>query len=408
MTANQTTLGGTVWGLAMINSGGQHGNLFRISDGIDSNSAWDAGRPGLPINVVFYNPDPLLISALRFKPASTDFMLGWTFSGSTDGVTWTSIASGANSTTAITTIEFPAVGPFRYHRWQVLSTTDGAWLNHVETNMLGIVDLLADPIVTTFDGADKLYVALAPSDSSATTSAVSHAIFAPTSDGTSYVYKPHLPIFSQPKLWSHYNGTLYAITDAPEGAYALKTMDYEGLLQGLAQGGTLGWDESTQRPWTGKWLPWTQIVATADEDPSGAIFPASSYGSGELPYKAMDGISSGSSATSFWGSYNETSAWWKVQFPYPLRISALRHYNRYNSTYAAITGRYWADTAMEVPLGDAFTLTGSWASLDVFSTDSPIETDTIYFQKTNGNPYSGIGEIVITATHYEIFYEVKP
>jgi hypothetical protein len=150
---------------------------------------------------------------------------------------------------------------------------------------------------------------------------------------------------------------------------------------------------------------WTQPVFTNYTTADGSRITAgneqTTTSPQEFAWKAMDGYTSGSDR--FWGT-TITPTWWKVVFPYKVLITRLIHYNRYDGAYANIEGRYWADEALDQPIGDAFSSGSvSWGTVTVYD-GTAIPTDRIYFQKTGGNQYSGIGEVVITAR--KITYEV--
>jgi hypothetical protein len=204
--------------------------------------------------------------------------------------------------------------------------------------------------------------------------------------------------------WAHYNGTFYSLAaaTAPAGAYPITQVEYTALSYRIASGDTLHW-YSGQRPYVT--TDWTQPVFTSYKASDGSSILASSEdGSYAYAWKAMDGNTSGADGN-FWCTANSTTGWWQVVFPYKIRMTKLVHYNRNNSSYASITGRYWTSSTMTTPIGASFTLATSWGTSTRYdSTTTPIITDTIYFQKTAGNAYSGIGEVVLTAR--KISYEV--
>jgi hypothetical protein len=201
--------------------------------------------------------------------------------------------------------------------------------------------------------------------------------------------------------WAHYEGQFYRRDSAPSGAYPLAQEQVDALNYSIAAGDTLAW-YADQRPYTT--ASWSQPVFTGYTAGDGSVISAGNYQDGysEYPWKAMDGkIGDGN----FWGT-TTTTTWWKVVFPYKILLTGLVHYNRYDGQYAAINGRYWADEAATIPIGDAISApaTSNWSTTVYSSTASPIVTDRIRFEKTGGNVNGGIGEIVITAR--KISYEV--
>lgn len=147
-----------------------------------------------------------------------------------------------------------------------------------------------------------------------------------------------------------------------------------------------------------KWTAWIQPVFTTYTASDGSVISASSEGTSwnGHAWRAMDGHTSGGDGN-FWGTTGTSTGWWKVVFPYKIAITKLVHYNRDNTSYSSITGQYFADVAMTIPIGSSFTNTTSWGTTTVYDSSTPIVTDTIYFNKTAGNNSSGIGELVITA-----------
>jgi len=147
-----------------------------------------------------------------------------------------------------------------------------------------------------------------------------------------------------------------------------------------------------------KWTTWAQPVFTTYTASDGSVISASSEGTSwdGHAWRAMDGHTSGGDGN-FWGTTGTSTGWWKVVFPYKIAITKLVHYNRDNTSYSSITGQYFADVAMTIPIGSSFINTTSWGTTTVYDSSTPIVTDTIYFNKTAGNNSSGIGELVITA-----------
>ena len=141
------------------------------------------------------------------------------------------------------------------------------------------------------------------------------------------------------------------------------------------------------------WQDWTQPVLTSDnfETPEGVIVcSASSYFRGNEPseynnpYKAMDGNFSYTNTS--WASDNATSAWWKVVFPYYLKISAISYLGRYTTT-----SNIYSDE------GQTLIGTVSGSSTTEITVDDVV-TNTIYVE-VQGTATVGIGEIEITAQY---------
>lgn len=161
-----------------------------------------------------------------------------------------------------------------------------------------------------------------------------------------------------------------------------------------------------------KWVAWTQPVLTSDNDSSGVVVSASSMGTGENPYKVMDGVKSGTltgASSNYWGALTG-DAWWKVKFPYKIKITGLTHYNRYEgtqATYRGVIGRFYADQALTIPIGDQIdTPDTNWYATSIANIPAEgIVTDTIIFKKNDTVLYSGIGELVITAMKAELSTE---
>jgi hypothetical protein len=150
-----------------------------------------------------------------------------------------------------------------------------------------------------------------------------------------------------------------------------------------------------------KWVPWTQPVFTADDMGSIGVVSASSYYSDYSAKGALDGVKSGNLMNTTWGTNNSTTGWWKLVLPYKIKITAINFYNGYIGTANKnIQGRFYADTAKTTPIGDAIsTPVDSWYLTQIANIPAEgVYTDTLYFEKTGGNAYAGIGELEITAT----------
>lgn len=383
MTGNQMTIGGSVWGI--YESGGQTGNLWKISDK-NGSSYWDAGRPGLPINVIFYNPNPVLATSVYFYNYSSDGINNYNFSGSNDNSTWTQLSIGTGKghnqqwTDTITTST-----PYKYFRLQVTQTLDSSgWLNLREVTISGTENVVADPVVSDLGSDSVRMFAVVPV--------------------TDYPY-------------AHYEGTIYDIADAPAGAFGITAEEKTELEDAVSDGGTLSW-YSDQRPYVDKYVAWTQPVLTSDSTLTvlGTVTAsASSYYSGEEPWEGMNGIHSGT-GHDYWASSGASGTavgeWWKIVFPYQINITGLTYYNRYNhdGTWSNVTGQFWTSSGRTTSIGNSFgpTGNGNWTATAITGIPaSGVLTDTIYLYFTAAaTKYAAVGEIDITATRRDMLYEV--
>ena len=148
------------------------------------------------------------------------------------------------------------------------------------------------------------------------------------------------------------------------------------------------------------WHPWEQTVFTADNMGTLGVVSASSSVSTFTPKGALDGVKSGTDQNNTWVTNDSKTGWWKLVLPYKIKITAINFYNGiYGAQAKNIQGRFYADEAMTIPIGDAIsTPTSSWYCTPIENIQTGgIITDTLYFSKTGGNAYAGIGEIEITA-----------
>ena len=153
-------------------------------------------------------------------------------------------------------------------------------------------------------------------------------------------------------------------------------------------------------------VSWTQPILTSNstETSLGTVeVSAGSEYSTYNAYKALDGIKSGTIATTGWG-VNNTSAttWWQIKFPYKIKITGLTGYQRYDSNPANANtiGQFYTSSDKTTPIGDIYTnnISTNWNAVAVSGIPSEgIITDTIYFEKTGGGSYGGLGELEITA-----------
>ena len=148
-----------------------------------------------------------------------------------------------------------------------------------------------------------------------------------------------------------------------------------------------------------KWNPWTQPVLTSNTSYGVVTCSAESTTTGQKAFNASDGVKSGT-AYSHWVS-DASTGWWQWKLPVKLKITKIVFYNRYGDNLN-ITGRFYTDSSKTIPIGNSFSPAAtSWAAVTVYDNAEGILTDTIYFDKTAGSQYNGIGELEITATVLE-------
>lgn len=144
---------------------------------------------------------------------------------------------------------------------------------------------------------------------------------------------------------------------------------------------------------------WVQPVFTSNTGPNGEVVSSTYTESTHYAYKAMDGIKLISNDSSDFNGYKWYSTW-TLTLPYYITITGLVHYNRYYTSRSHLTGRFYADLEKTIPIGNSFsTPDSSWYKTTIAGIPSEgIYTNTIYFVKTAGDDYNGIGELEITAT----------
>lgn len=159
--------------------------------------------------------------------------------------------------------------------------------------------------------------------------------------------------------------------------------------------------------WKYQYDAWTQPIATGNTtavEGGNMITTAGSNNSGYSQiYGALDGVKSGSNQQKTWMPTTSTT-WWQVKFPYKIKITGLTHYNS-RGDYSAdrpVIGRYYTSSDLTTPIGDEIsTPNTNWYATEITGIPQDgILTDTIYFNKTGGGTYAGIGELEITATKY--------
>lgn len=154
-----------------------------------------------------------------------------------------------------------------------------------------------------------------------------------------------------------------------------------------------------------QWITWGQPVATSyvTQVPlpgggTGSMVISSSVDSQGAAWKAMDGAAS-SSNNGWRAGTGASPQWWQVKFPYPIKILGLKHTNTNTNDSSSVTGRFYTGSNKAVPIGNTFTTPSNNAVVTAIA-NIPTEgvlTDTIYFERTAGGTYSGIGELTINA-----------
>jgi hypothetical protein len=199
--------------------------------------------------------------------------------------------------------------------------------------------------------------------------------------------------------WAHRGGQFYPISTAPAGAYPITESEYVRFNYYVAQGIALQWYVN-QRPYVT--APWTQpIFSNSHRAPDGSTVLASTeyvrYAS--YAHKAMDGEIGGSYDTA-WTTDGEFSGWWRVDFPYTIALTKLTHHTAPSSSAPLLQNvQYFTDETLATPIGSAFTSNTAWEVVVAYDDpENPIMTRGIYFKKTNGNRWAGIGELVLEAT----------
>ena len=158
---------------------------------------------------------------------------------------------------------------------------------------------------------------------------------------------------------------------------------------------------------------WIQPILTSDL--SEGLVEATSYKENCNPYKALDGIKSGTTDQSNCFVFdNATTGFWKWTLPYTVTITGINFYNIYSPTSGEkiIEGQFFADEEMTIPIGNSFlTSDNDWALTTVQNIASGgVTTHTIYFNKTGGSAYSGIGELEIFGTinsQNQVFFDTS-
>lgn len=155
------------------------------------------------------------------------------------------------------------------------------------------------------------------------------------------------------------------------------------------------------------WLPWTQPILTSNT--SYGTVSASSSSSGSEPYKALNGVYSGTYTDTgqAWkpNSYSNTG-WWMWQLPVKLLITAIDFYNAPDSgNWTGQTSQLFTSSAMTNPIGNSFTFAynNQWTKASITGIPSTgITTNCIYYNKGGENSWNGIGELIITAKYLKV------
>lgn len=141
------------------------------------------------------------------------------------------------------------------------------------------------------------------------------------------------------------------------------------------------------------------LIATSNNS-NGMIFTSSSDYASFGSFRAMDGLKLGAAVNDYTGGFtwnNEVAGWWQVKFAEPLLIKNIDFYNKcWSDNLVNLAGRFYTSSAMTTPVGSAIS-TGNTNWQKVVIPVASIVTDTLYFNKTSGNGYAGIGELELEA-----------
>lgn len=141
---------------------------------------------------------------------------------------------------------------------------------------------------------------------------------------------------------------------------------------------------------------WKQPTMTSNSK-NGITITASSYNTTFYPYKAMDGLKTGTESSCF--ILNSKTGWWKIDLEYNILISKIKLYNDYTTgNNRTKTFQIWTDENKTTALSEIITLPNTNFAETTITLEAPILTNSIYIEllSSYGN-YSGIGEIEITA-----------
>ena len=150
--------------------------------------------------------------------------------------------------------------------------------------------------------------------------------------------------------------------------------------------------------------PWTQPVFTSNTTWGTVSADSYSSGSGQVPWHALDGYTSGGDGQDFASSGSSTVNWY-WDFAYPLKISIIQMWNRANAgsyggaeTYT-IYGKN-SDNSYE-QIGTISLAAVGWESGST-NISSAKEYYGLKINCVGTRSYAGIGEILLTATHETI------
>ena len=159
------------------------------------------------------------------------------------------------------------------------------------------------------------------------------------------------------------------------------------------------------------WASWPQPVLTSNTDYGVVSASSINVSAGSQPFKASDGIITGTS-TSWESGKAVVPASWKWVLPHRIRISEIVLYNKYSGTTNVTKDvQVFADEEMTIPIGGMQTFAPSAFSMVTITPETPVETDTVFIYCCSshgaaGNNYVGLGEVVITAEYPAIIHTV--
>lgn len=157
-----------------------------------------------------------------------------------------------------------------------------------------------------------------------------------------------------------------------------------------------------------KYEPWIQPVLTGNATIHGTVtcnsfFNPGGYYDDRAAYHISDGKipTSGDTRWNEWGTHDCAIGWVNWELPEEIIVKGIKVYNRvhFSAVDYELTGaRFYTDSTKATPIGEEFSITTSGGTYTLTTVPKEgIKTKNIYFYKT-GNTYSGLGEIVITAT----------
>lgn len=141
---------------------------------------------------------------------------------------------------------------------------------------------------------------------------------------------------------------------------------------------------------------WKQPIMS-NENENDIVITSSSFNSIYYPYKAMDGLKTGTETSCF--IVDKTTGWWKMKIAYPILISEIKFYNNYTtSDNRTKTFKIWKDETKTEALSNVITIANSDFAIATITLTTPVLTNTLYIELLSSyGSYSGIGELEITA-----------